>query len=69
MITNLSSNFDKIKLHGYNIIIKDDKVEIYVNKKVVPEEFKPVASKLVRYLMDEMFISPKPIRVEVLYTE
>jgi len=66
MIKNLSSDYDKIKLHGYNITIHEDKVVIYVNKKVTPETFQPIASKLVRYAIDEGFIKPGPIRVEVL---
>ena len=66
MIKDLSSNHDKINLHGYNIVIRDDKVEIHVGKKVTPDEFQPVAKKLVRYLMDESFIPDRPIRVEVL---
>ena len=66
MIKDLSSNYDKMMLHGYDIIIRDDKVEIHVGKKVTPEEFQPIAKRLVRYLMDESFIPDRPIRVEVL---
>ena len=66
MIKNLSSNCDKIKLHGYKINIYDDKVEIYIKKNVVPDEFRPKANMLIRYLIDEGFVADKPFRIEVL---
>lgn len=68
MITNLSSNCDKINLHGYDIHIYENTVKIFVGKKKKANaEFKDTANKLMIYLVAEMFIPNKQMKVELIY--
>lgn len=65
-MTDLTSSCDKLKLQGYDIHIYEDCIKIFVGKKTLPDEFKPKADKLVRYLIDELFIPNKPVKVDIL---
>jgi hypothetical protein len=57
---------EEIVLFGHRINIHDDKLEIFNNANVPFYDFKSTADFLVQYLIDEMFIEKKKIRVEII---
>ena len=57
---------EEIVLFGHRINIHDDKLEIFNNENVPFYDFKSTADFLVQYLIDEMFIEKKKIRVEII---
>jgi len=59
----------KITLFGHRIDIHTDKLRIYNNANVPMYDFKETSDKLVQYLIDEMFIEKKKIRVEIVFPE
>lgn len=56
----------KITLFGHRINIRPDKLEIFNNSNIPFYDFKSTADFLVQYLIDEMFIEKKKIRVEII---
>jgi hypothetical protein len=60
------AQFEDIVLFGHKIHIHPDKIEIFNNASVPFYDFKGTADFLVQYLIDEMFIEKKKIRVEIV---
>lgn len=60
---------EKIVLFGHRVHIHADKVEIFNDQSVPFYDFKPIASRLMQYLVDEMFIEKKKIRTEIVTPE
>jgi len=60
------SKCNDITLLGYKIKIYKNKVVIDNKDKLPFEEFRPIADKLVQYMMDELFITQDKIDVEVI---
>ena len=55
-----------IILFGHKIKIYEDKLEIFNSASVPFYDFKSTSDFLVQYLIDEMFIEKKKIRVEII---
>jgi len=65
-MTDLTSSCDKIKIHGYVVHIYEDCIKIFIGKKTSVDEFKPKANIIFRYLIDEMFVPNKVVKIEIL---
>jgi hypothetical protein len=66
-MVNEKLSYDEMVLHGYKLHIYTDKVRIFKSKGMSYEDFRPVSERLIRYLMDELFIpSQRKIRVEMV---
>ena len=63
---NKQTEYDEIMLHDIKIRIFDEKVQFFKEKKYSIAAFKDVCNKKMRYLIDEMFISPDVTRVEIV---
>jgi hypothetical protein len=66
-MVNEKISYDEMVMHGYKLHIYTDKVRIFKSKGMSYEEFKPKSEKIIRYLMDEMFIAPQQkLRIEMV---
>ena len=56
---------ETINLNGFRVDIFKDSVHVYMRKEIQEFDYKATEDRIITYLMDELFIERKNVKVEI----